>query len=192
MRSTKVFVRKTCRVTINWPEVILGGTLFFVVGVLFQLFLQPRIERGLTKRRQQKQLEREEADGLFAARVDQMAYSPDLFAATYREGVARIILLLVSAMFAVLVGLLFQAVYLEILNLLALIPYAVAVGLIAPAAAIVRNLQDLAGGVRQALLVQLGTPAGPRIEGASDSVDPLLFARRHNDGDHGVDATGGP
>jgi hypothetical protein len=134
----------------DWAVELIGGAIFFVIGALFVLFVQPRLEMALAHRRQRKQLARSESDARFAAQVAALAADPHLFAATFRAGVGRIVVLVVGGVFFSLVGLVMQAIPFPLFSLSG-IPFVIALWQIVPAAATARNLYQVSEGVRNLL-----------------------------------------
>ncbi|APZ33350.1 hypothetical protein BOH66_02925 [Microbacterium aurum] len=144
---------------VNWAEVLIGGALFFVLGALFTIFVQPGLERRLEDRRTKKQIEREKADAELAAQVKLMAVTPDLFAARYREGAMRVVGLIVSAIILALTGLGMQSIPVPFVYDLAFVPFLVAVLLVVPAASACLEMVRLSGGVRRVLEETSAPPA---------------------------------
>lgn len=136
---------------VNWAEVLIGGALFFVLGALFTIFVQPGLERRLEDRRTRKQSAREKADAELAAQVKLLATRPDLYAARYREGAMRVMGLIVSAVILALTGLGMQSLPIPLSYELSFIPFLVAVLLVVPAASACLEMVRLSGGVRRVL-----------------------------------------
>lgn len=53
-------------VDINWPEVLIGGTIFFVLGAVFTLFVQRPLEARLEARRRARREAVEQNDNRLA------------------------------------------------------------------------------------------------------------------------------
>lgn len=136
---------------VNWAEVLIGGALFFVLGALFTIFVQPGLERRLEDRRTKKQSAREKADAELAAQVKRLATRPDLYAARYREGAMRVMGLIVSAVILALTGLGMQSLPIPLSYELSFIPFLAAVLLVVPAASACLEMVRLSGGVRRVL-----------------------------------------
>lgn len=141
---------------INWPELVIGGVIFFVIGAVFSIFFQPGIERRLGHRRDRARRRREDRDAALAAEVKVMAESPTLFAATFRGGIARAIVYLMTGFAAVLGSFALREVgvfgYLEFLTSIAsTLLLAIALLCTLPVASTMNALARLSGGVSEAL-----------------------------------------
>ena len=142
---------------INWLEVLVGGAIFLVIGAVFTIFVQPRIERRLAARRDRRSAKREAEDAAFAADVARMVASPDYYTARYREGVLRVLGLVVSGALLVSAAFIFDMAVgfvgggWMILAVAALLMFV-------PAASVSSKLLTLASAVRS----QLEEPSTPR------------------------------
>lgn len=134
---------------INWPEIVIGTFIAFVLGAVFTLFVQPRIERRLAHRRTRRQLEIERQDAEIAAEIARLAANPDLFTARFREGVLRILFLLLAALIVTLFGLVME--WIPGLIFGSLIPFVLALTLAVPTASACSRLLTLSQGVRASL-----------------------------------------
>ncbi|WP_123338627.1 MULTISPECIES: hypothetical protein [unclassified Curtobacterium] len=136
--------------SINWPEILIGGVIFFVLGAVFAVFIQPTLERQRDQRRETSRQRRIEADAHHAAEVALLVRSPRLFAATFREGVARVVSSVLSGLVTVLAVFILRALPISLFPLDTLI-FGVALLFIVPAASATQRLIMLSSGVRQEL-----------------------------------------
>lgn len=131
---------------INWPEVLLGGTLFFVLGAIFNTFIQPTLERRLSSKKESKRRAQEIADAQLTAEIDLLAENPPLYTAMYRENVVYMASLVFRGATLLLLGAAISA--LPIFDFgISVVPVIFAILLVLPATKTAQRLISLSSGV---------------------------------------------
>lgn len=134
--------------TVNWAEVLIGGSLFFVIGALFSIFLQPSIERRVRMRREESFRRREAKDAEFRELVKALTEDPALFAAVSRGYMAAIVRGVLQALIFVLLSMLLDPFFYPAGGIFVVL----AIFQIIPIGRSVKRLGDSAAAVADALL----------------------------------------
>ena len=135
------------KMDINWPEILIAGTIFTVIGSLITIFIVPRIESLRKKRKDDSILRKQAADEEFRELVARLAADPVLFSAISRSRMVDIVRGTVAALLLVVISMLIDS----IVYAFGAVLLAAALIQIVPIALSVKSLSDVTRAVATAL-----------------------------------------
>jgi hypothetical protein len=141
-----VTIGQTTLMDINWPEVLIGGTLFFVLGAIFNTYVQPAVERRRSSTKESKRRAQEIANAQLAAEITLLADNPPLYTAMYRENVIHMASLIFRGATLLLSSAVISALPIFDFGISA-VPVIFAILLVLPATRTARRLISVSSGV---------------------------------------------